>query len=69
MATFVHTVGAQVYRFASLKEWSAAKASPARSGDFAGVAALNDGERARAMALADIPLTHFAGSADSLRGR
>ncbi len=60
MATFAHSVGAQTYRFASLKEVMA-KASPARSGDFlAGVAALNDGERVAAqMALADIPLTHF----------
>ena len=60
VATFAHSVGAQTYRFASLKEVMA-KASPARSGDFlAGVAALNDGERVAAqMALADIPLTHF----------
>ena len=44
MAAFVHSVGAQTYRFESLKEVMA-KASPARSGDFlAGVAALNDGE-------------------------
>ncbi|MDR9861981.1 MULTISPECIES: ethanolamine ammonia-lyase subunit EutB [Pseudomonas] len=60
MASFAHTVGAQTYRFDSLKDVMA-KASPARSGDFlAGVAALNDGERVAAqMALADIPLTHF----------
>ncbi|AWY41395.1 ethanolamine ammonia-lyase subunit EutB [Pseudomonas putida] len=60
MAVFAHSVGAQTYRFESLKEVMA-KASPARSGDFlAGVAALNDGERVAAqMALADIPLSHF----------
>lgn len=33
VATFAHSVGAQTYRFASLKEVMA-KASPARSGDF-----------------------------------
>ncbi|MBZ9785433.1 ethanolamine ammonia-lyase subunit EutB [Pseudomonas sp. REP124] len=60
MAVFAHCVGAQTYRFDSLKEVMA-KASPARSGDFlAGVAALNDVERVAAqMALADIPLSHF----------
>ncbi|MGY2263253.1 ethanolamine ammonia-lyase subunit EutB [Pseudomonas sp. SDO55104_S430] len=60
MAVFSHCVGAQTYRFDSLKEVMA-KASPARSGDFlAGVAALNDVERVAAqMALADIPLSHF----------
>ena len=60
MASFAHTVGAQTYRFDSLKDVMA-KASPARSGDFlAEIAALNDGERVAAqMALADIPLTHF----------
>jgi ethanolamine ammonia-lyase large subunit len=60
MAAFAHSVGAQTYRFDSLKDVMA-KASPARSGDFlAGVAALNDGERVAAqMALANIPLTHF----------
>jgi len=60
MAAFAHSVGAQTYRFDSLKELMA-KASPARSGDFlAGVAALNDGERVAAqMALADLPLSHF----------
>ncbi len=60
MALFTHSIGAQTYRFESLKEVMA-KASPARSGDFlAGVAALNDGERVAAqMTLADIPLTHF----------
>ena len=60
MAAFAHSVGAQTYRFESLKDVMA-KASPARSGDFlAGVAALNDGERVAAqMALANIPLSHF----------
>ncbi|MDP9784865.1 ethanolamine ammonia-lyase subunit EutB [Pseudomonas fluorescens] len=60
MAAFAHSVGAQTYRFDSLKELMA-KASPARSGDFlAEVAALNDGERVAAqMALADLPLSHF----------
>ncbi len=60
MATFAHSVGAQTYRFDSLKEVMA-KASPARSGDFlAGVAAQNDGERVAAqMTLANIPLKHF----------
>ena len=60
MAAFAHTVGAQTYRFDTLKELMA-KASPARSGDFlAGVAATNDGERVAAqMALADTPLKHF----------
>jgi ethanolamine ammonia-lyase large subunit len=60
MATYAHSVGAQTYRFDSLKDVMA-KASPARSGDFlAGVAALNDGERVAAqMTLADIPLSHF----------
>lgn len=38
MASFSHAVGAQTYRFDSLKDVMA-KASPARSGDFlAGVA-------------------------------
>jgi ethanolamine ammonia-lyase large subunit len=65
MASFVHTVGHQTYRFDSLKDVMA-KASPARSGDFlAGVAASNDGERVAAqMALADIPLSTSSGSAD-----
>ncbi|WP_434605967.1 ethanolamine ammonia-lyase subunit EutB [Pseudomonas sp. R1-7] len=60
MASFAHTVGAQTYRFDSLKDLMA-KASPARSGDFlAKIAALNDGERVAAqMALADLPLSHF----------
>ncbi|RMS47506.1 Ethanolamine ammonia lyase large subunit, partial [Pseudomonas coronafaciens pv. garcae] len=60
MASFSHSVGAQTYRFDSLKEVMA-KASPARSGDYlAEVAAQNDGERVAAqMALANIPLTHF----------
>ena len=60
MATYAHSVGAQTYRFDSLKDVMA-KASPARSGDFlAGIAALNDGERVAAqMTLADIPLSHF----------
>ncbi|WP_339481860.1 MULTISPECIES: ethanolamine ammonia-lyase subunit EutB [unclassified Pseudomonas] len=60
MASFAHTVGAQTYRFDSLKDLMA-KASPARSGDFlAELAALNDGERVAAqMALADLPLSHF----------
>jgi ethanolamine ammonia-lyase large subunit len=60
MASFSHAVGAQTYRFDSLKDVMA-KASPARSGDFlAGVAAQNDGERVAAqMALANIPLKHF----------
>ncbi|WP_053214643.1 ethanolamine ammonia-lyase subunit EutB [Pseudomonas sp. Q12-87] len=60
MAAFAHSVGAQTYRFDSLKELMA-KASPARSGDFlAEIAALNDGERVAAqMALADLPLSHF----------
>ena len=60
MAVYAHSVGAQTYRFDSLKDVMA-KASPARSGDFlAGVAALNDGERVAAqMTLADIPLSHF----------
>src|SRR5476649_2878065 len=60
MASFSHSVGAQTYRFDSLKDVMA-KASPARSGDFlAGVAAQNDGERVAAqMALANIPLKHF----------
>ncbi|QGA52265.1 ethanolamine ammonia-lyase subunit EutB [Pseudomonas brassicacearum] len=60
MASFAHTVGAQTYRFDSLKDLMA-KASPARSGDFlAEIAALNDGERVAAqMALADLPLSHF----------
>ena len=64
MASFVHTVGNQIYRFDSLKD-VLAKASPARSGDYlAGVAASNDGERVAAqMALADIPLTHFLNEA------
>ena len=64
MATFVHTVGNQVYRFDSLKD-VLAKASPARSGDvLAGIAAGNDGERVAAqMALADIPLGHFLNEA------
>ena len=64
MASFVHTVGQQTFRFDSLKEVMA-KASPARSGDFlAGVAASNDGERVAAqMALADIPLSHFLNEA------
>ena len=64
MATFVHTVGNQVYRFDSLKD-VLAKASPARSGDvLAGIAASNDGERVAAqMALADIPLGHFLNEA------
>ncbi|KQW09963.1 MULTISPECIES: ethanolamine ammonia-lyase subunit EutB [Pseudomonas] len=60
MAAFAHSVGAQTYRFDSLKDLMA-KASPARSGDFlAEVAALNDGERVAAqMALAELPLSHF----------
>ncbi|MCM2463483.1 ethanolamine ammonia-lyase subunit EutB [Pseudomonas sp. CG7] len=60
MASFAHTVGAQTYRFDSLKDLMA-KASPARAGDFlAEIAALNDGERVAAqMALADLPLSHF----------
>ncbi|AXA57399.1 ethanolamine ammonia-lyase subunit EutB [Pseudomonas thivervalensis] len=60
MAAFAHSVGAQTYRFDSLKDLMA-KASPARSGDFlAEIAALNDGERVAAqMALADLPLSHF----------
>lgn len=60
MASFSHSVGAQTYRFDSLKEVMA-KASPARSGDYlAEVAAQNDGERVAAqMALANIPLKHF----------
>ena len=64
MATFVHTVGNQAYRFDSLKD-VLAKASPARSGDaLAGIAARNDGERVAAqMALADIPLGHFLNEA------
>ena len=64
MATFVHTVGNQVYRFDSLKD-VLAKASPARSGDvLAGIAAANDGERVAAqMALADIPLGQFLNEA------
>jgi ethanolamine ammonia-lyase large subunit len=64
MATFVHTVGNQVYRFDSLKD-VLAKASPARSGDvLAGIAAGNDGERVAAqMALADIPLGQFLNEA------
>ncbi len=59
MAAFAHSVGAQTYRFDSLKDLMA-KASPARSEDFlAEVAALNDGERVAAqMALADLPLGH-----------
>ena len=35
MASFSHAVGAQTYRFDSLKDVMA-KASPARSGDFPG---------------------------------
>ena len=64
MATFVHTVGNQAYRFDSLKDVMA-KASPARSGDvLAGIAAGNDRERVAAqMALADIPLGHFLNEA------
>ncbi|AHL36122.1 ethanolamine ammonia-lyase [Pseudomonas brassicacearum] len=60
MAAFAHSVGAQTYRFDSLKDLMA-KASPARSGDFlAEIAALNDGERVAAqMTLADLPLSHF----------
>ncbi|EPN56097.1 ethanolamine ammonia lyase large subunit, partial [Pseudomonas syringae pv. actinidiae ICMP 19079] len=60
MASFSHSVGAQTYRFDSLKEVMA-KASPARSGDYlAEVAAHNDAERVAAqMALANIPLKHF----------
>lgn len=60
MARFSHSVGAETFRFDSLREVMA-KASPARSGDYlAGVAAASDGERVAAqMTLADIPLAHF----------
>lgn len=60
MATYSHTVGGKVFRFANLADLLA-KASPARSGDFlAGVAALDATERVAAqMALADLPLTEF----------
>ncbi|WP_324733047.1 ethanolamine ammonia-lyase subunit EutB [Pseudomonas paeninsulae] len=60
MARFSHSVGAETFRFDSLRKVMA-KASPARSGDYlAGVAAASDGERVAAqMTLADIPLAHF----------
>jgi len=60
MASFSHSVGAQTYRFDSLKDVMA-KASPARSGDvLAGIAAATAEERVAAqMALAELPLTAF----------
>ena len=60
MPNYAHTLGGQVWRFASLAELMA-KASPARSGDhLAGLAAGDDEERAAAqMALADLPLATF----------
>jgi ethanolamine ammonia-lyase large subunit len=55
-----HTVGAQTYKFADLKDLLA-KATPARSGDYlAGVAAETYAERMAArMCLADVPLAQF----------
>ena len=60
MPAYAHTIGAMVYRFASLAELLA-KASPARSGDMlAGLAAASAAERVAAqMALAELPLTVF----------
>jgi ethanolamine ammonia-lyase large subunit len=57
---YATTIAGHSYRFADLKSLLA-KASPARSGDFlAGVAAVDDEERAAAqMALADVPLATF----------
>ncbi|MEX2169190.1 MAG: ethanolamine ammonia-lyase subunit EutB [Pirellulales bacterium] len=60
MAIYAHTIGGSTYRFNSLKQLLA-KATPARSGDsLAGIAALDDTERAAAqMALAEVPLKAF----------
>ena len=60
MSGFVHSIGGQTWRFASLRELLA-KASPARSGDYlAGVAAGSAAERVAAqMALAEVPLKRF----------
>ncbi|WP_437881745.1 ethanolamine ammonia-lyase subunit EutB [Pseudomonas sp. LRF_L74] len=64
MSSFTQRIGAQSWRFDSLRTVMA-KASPARSGDYlAGVAAGNDAERVAAqMTLADIPLKHFLSEA------
>ncbi|HYQ37707.1 MAG TPA: ethanolamine ammonia-lyase subunit EutB [Pseudomonas sp.] len=60
MSGFVHSIGGQTWRFASLRELLA-KASPARSGDYlAGIAAGSAAERVAAqMALAEVPLKRF----------
>ena len=60
MPSYTHTVGGEVYRFASLADLLA-KASPDRSGDhLAGIAARDGIERAAAqLALADLPLAVF----------
>ena len=60
MATYSHTIAGSTYRFDSLKQLLA-KATPARSGDcLAGIAAVDDSERAAAqMALAEAPLKTF----------
>lgn len=61
---YQHTVAAQTYRFADLKD-AMAKASPARSGDaLAGVAADSAQQRVAArMVLADLPLKTFLSEA------
>ena len=60
MATYSHIIAGSNYRFDSLRELLA-KASPDRSGDqLAGIAAVDDTERAAAqMALAEAPLKTF----------
>jgi ethanolamine ammonia-lyase large subunit len=60
MPEYVHSVGARVYRFASLKSLLA-RATPVRTGDrLAGVAAESAEERVAAqMALAELPLAEF----------
>jgi ethanolamine ammonia-lyase large subunit len=57
---FAHSIGAERYRFADLRELLA-KATPLRSGDaLAGLAATSAQERVAAQyALADLPLAHF----------
>ena len=60
MAIYSHTIAGSTYRFDSLKQLLA-KATPARSGDcLAGIAAVDDTERAAAqMAIAETPLKTF----------
>ena len=64
MATFIHSVGGETYRFADLKTLLA-KATPHRSGDaLAELTAADGAERAAAqMALADAPLKVFLNEA------